>query len=386
MLGIRKSLSFLSIFAALLFLALPVFAQTSGAVELVGVVEAMTLDTITVNGQGIIITGAEINTALEIGALVSVEGTLNPDGSISARQVNPVAAGVQPGEAELIGVLEHFDSTAMVVNGITFDVSGAELGTGLAVGQMVKVHATWTDSGWVAREVQLYTPAEDAPGMSGEFEMTGTLEAIGDGSITVAGQTIMTAGAEIKNMLVIGVRVKVHFSLVNGVMVAREVENATADASSNSNDNMDDNSNANTNDNANSNDNDNGDDSNTNANDNQAGSPQISAQQAIDIVLAIYPNTSIVEIKLDSKFGGILVWEIKTSHGLELNIDAQTGVILTIDDHHSGDDSNFNSNNNTDDGSNFNSNSNHNDNNDDHGGRDDNHDDDHSGRNDNNDD
>ncbi|MCA9914620.1 MAG: PepSY domain-containing protein [Anaerolineae bacterium] len=372
---IRKSLSTLFIFAALLFVALPVFAQTAGAVELVGVVEAMTLDTITINGQTIVITGAEINTALEVGAVVSVEGTLNPDGSISARQVNPVAAGVQPGEAELIGVLEHFDSTAMVVNGIAFDVSGAELGTGLAVGQMVKVHATWTDSGWVAREVQLYTPAEDAPGMSGEFEMTGTLEAIGDGSITVAGQTIMTAGAEIKNMLVIGGRVKVHFSLVNGVMVAREVENATA--SSTTNDNMDDNSN--TNDNANSNDNASSDDSNSNANDNQAGSPQMSAQQAIDIVLAIYPNTSIVEIKLDDKFGGILVWEIKTSHGLELNINAQTGVILTIDNYQSSDDSNtnYNSNDNADDGS---SNTNTND---DHGDDHNDNEDDHSDHNDN---
>ncbi|MCA9913288.1 MAG: hypothetical protein KC496_08055, partial [Anaerolineae bacterium] len=237
---VRKFFPLMLIVLALLSMALPAFAQTTGEVELVGTVEAMTLDTITVNGQAIDVSTAEINTSVEVGAVVKVEGMLNPDGSISAREVNAVAEGVQPGEAELIGILTSFNSSTMVVNGQTIDISTAELYPGLTVGEMVKVHAVATADGtWIAREAEPYSPAaeDDGTGLPGEFEITGTLEAVGDGSITVAGQSIVITGAEVKSALVVGVRVKVHVSLVDGVLVAREVENAVSDMNDNTNSN-----------------------------------------------------------------------------------------------------------------------------------------------------
>lgn len=372
----KWQISFLVVsLVVMLLLTVPAFAQTTAEVELVGVVEAMTLDTITVNGLLVDVSTAEINTPIEVDVLVRVEGTLNVDGTITARQINPVADGIQPGEAELIGVLESFDDTTMVINGLSIDVSSAEIDPVIAVGDMVRVHATADSTGvWVAREVALFTPDPDVtagdPTPVGEFEITGTLEEIGDGFIVVAGQTITTTDAEIHDTLVVGVLVKAHVQLVDNVLVAREVENVIGGTDAPVNDNANGNTNVNDNEdddhNGNTNDNDDGD---QNANDNANVDTAVSAQDAIDIVLAIYPNTTIVEIRLDSRFGGALVWDIRTSHGLEITIDAQSGIILTIERHDDDfDNGNFNDNSNEGNTNiNANSNSNGNDNSDDSG-------------------
>ncbi len=234
----------------------------------------------------------------------------------------------------------------------------------------------------------------------GETEITGVLESISSGSIVVSGQTINIVNAEIKNMLIVGSTVKVHVSAVGGALAAREVEttaivddnsntNSNANANDNSNANSNANGNSNSNSNANSNANDNtntnsnansNDNTNSNSNDNSNTSAAVSAQQAIDIVLQVYPTTDILSIELTSKFGDTLVWEVKIRNGIELNIDAQTAVILTIDRHgndnnqnnNGNQNGNVNGNDNTDDhggmGSDDNQNGNSNDNNDDHGG------------------
>ncbi len=371
----KWQISFLVVsLAVMLLLTVPAFAQTTADVELVGVVEAMTLDTVTVNGLLVDVSTAEINTPIEVGALVRVEGSLNVDGTITARQINPVGDDIQPGEAELIGMVESFEDTTMVINGLSIDVTTAEIDPAIMVGEMVRVHATADSAGvWVAREVALFTPdpdaADDDPTPVGEFEITGTLEEIGDGFIVVAGQTITTTGAEIHDTLVVGVLVKAHVQLVDDVLVAREVENVVAGTGASANDNEDDDHNGNANDNddadqnANDNSNDNDDDADQNANDNSNVDTSVSAQDAIDIVLAVYPNTTIVEIRLDRRFGDTLVWDIRTSHGLEITIDAQSGIILTIESHDDDvDNGNFN-----DNGNGGNTNTNSNDNSDDSG-------------------
>jgi hypothetical protein len=217
---------------------------------------------------------------------------------------------------------------------------------------------------------------------AGETEITGVLESIGSGSIVVSGQTIDILNAEINDMLIVGSTVKVHVSQVNGVLTAREVEttaivddntntnaNANANANANTNGNTNANSNTNTNSNANANSNTNSNDNvDDNGNDNVSGGNAVSAQQAIDIVLAVYPTTDILSIELTSKFGETQVWEVKIRNGIELNIDAQTGVILTIDRRGSDNSQNDNGNQNGNGNVNNNQNGNSNDNSDDHGG------------------
>jgi uncharacterized membrane protein YkoI len=318
----------------ILAIMIPVAAAQDSAqtVELVGMIEAMSLNSITVNQQEVNTTQAEINVPLALTALVKVEGTLNEDGSITARQVNPAPAGAQPGEAELVGALESISGGVWVVNGQTIDVSAAQVTGTPAVGQRVRLHVLATGvNTWSAREAEIVPidPAAPAPTpIAGEFEIVGTLQSISGRTLVVSGQSIDFISAEINDPLVIGTLVKVHVSQVNGVLVAREIELAQSDdAEDNGNANAnvsDDNGNANTSDD-NSNANSNDDNANTSAN------VAFTAEQAIAEVLRVYPNAQIRSIELTTRFGGTVVWEIKIAGRIELIIDAQTGAILTID-------------------------------------------------------
>ena len=60
------------------------------------------------------------------------------------------------------------------------------------------------------------------------------------------------------------------------------------------------------------------------------GAP-LTEQDATARVMAIYPNTTITAVSQVVKFNNQLVWEVKTSHGIVVNIDVACGVILTID-------------------------------------------------------
>ncbi len=249
---------------AVLWIAPHAFAQDSThEVELVGPIEAISGSTLTVNGLTIDVSGAEINVALAVGTEVHVEGELLDDGTVAAYEVGPVEDGVLPGEVEMHGTLASLDAATAVVSGLTFDVSGAEVEDGLAVGDLVVVHASLSDTGtWIAREISSEdetsvgddssgddarddssddsvddSSSDDSQDESEDFEIVGTLDQIGDGFIVVSGQQIDTTGAEVSDTLVLGMLVKVHVSLVDGALVASEVKPTLA-----SDDSMDDSS------------------------------------------------------------------------------------------------------------------------------------------------
>ncbi len=213
-----------------------------------------------------------------------------------------------PAEAEITGTVDSVTSTTLMIGGMTFDIRRAELnysGT-LATGQLVKVHALPTGPGtWVAREVERVgsvgsaTPAPGAtpaPSLrAGEFELTGILESL-DGMIAVvSGQTIDLSSAEIYGTLTPGQVVDVHLRRVNGVWIAREIERSELDGRL------------------------------------DVTRTAISAARAEEITLGVFPNTTITEIELQPFSNGALVWNVYTSHGYELYIDAQTGTIYAID-------------------------------------------------------
>lgn len=266
----------------LVFGAVMVAAQdTTTEIELVGTVEAMSLDTITVNQLVIDVTRAEIKVALQLGVAVKVQGSVLADGSVVAREVKApqdTQRGVLPGEMEITGLLTDFSGTSMTIAGQTVDVSGAEIKAGVTVGQLVKAHVTLAaDGSWVAREVEpgfaqgagdnanpnanTNANANDNLDDNGnandnsslltgnEMEVVGTLTEAGSDFIVVGGQRISVAGAEIKSQLFLGALVKVHMSAGPNGLVAREVElereRANDNAADNSNDNTIDNSNDN---------------------------------------------------------------------------------------------------------------------------------------------
>jgi len=52
---------------------------------------------------------------------------------------------------------------------------------------------------------------------------------------------------------------------------------------------------------------------------------------ATELVLKIYPNTTIISAKEITRFGNVLVWDVITSHDIEIIIDVGCGTILTIE-------------------------------------------------------
>lgn len=264
------------------------FAQSGDDViqiEFVGEIEALTTTTITINGQVIDISTAELNTALAVGEVVKVEGTLESDGSITARELYAVEDDdLLPGEVEIIGPITALDGDTITIGGLVIHVAEAELSDDLVleVDAVVKVHMSLVADtagveSWVAREVKADDTSDDSQddgsddsnddsALPGEFEIVGTLTQTDGDTIVVSGLTIDITTAEIKGTLVVGALVKVHLSSVDGVLVAREVE--LHDTQSSDDDSEDDGSddNSNNNSNANSNSNNSNDDDDSNAN------------------------------------------------------------------------------------------------------------------------
>ncbi len=287
--AIRSALVVALTFLLATLIGLPkIYAQSGDDViqiELVGEIEALSTTTLTINGQVVDISVAELNTTLAVGEVVKVEGTLETDGLIVAREVKSVEESeLLPGEVEIIGPVEAFDTDSLTIGGLVIDITTAELEDALVleVGAIVKVHmsvvtdATGVES-WVAREVQDGTDDNSQDDNSddsnddnsddshpGEFEIVGTLSSIDGDTIVVSGLTIDIASAEIKGTLVEGALVKVHLSLVDGVLVARELELHDSRPDDDGDDNSSDNSNTNSNVNTNANNSDDDDDSNAN--------------------------------------------------------------------------------------------------------------------------
>lgn len=148
-----------------------------------------------------------------------------------------VMAQSATGEVEIVGTVSAITNKSITLGTQVFDVSTAEVKAGVAVGALVKVHATQNTSGqWVAREVELSLPsAEQTPDPSvtttpvpiNAFEITGQITAITDTSITVGGHVIDISRAEVKNALAVGDQVKVHVLVLNNQWLAREVESAS---------------------------------------------------------------------------------------------------------------------------------------------------------------
>ncbi len=217
------------------------------AVEMVGLVQAVTPGSITVNGQNIDISTAAMTQVPGVGTAVKVEGFVDPSGKIVAvevRAIDSLHRGLQPGEIELVGPLTAMAARMLTVAGFQMDTTNAEIGPRVGLGALVKVHATLDAQGnWIVREIEIASAndmARSKAGRAGEFEITGTLTEVGDGYIVVSGRQIETTNAEIHGMLVPGTLVKVHLSLVNGEWVAREVEPAASGSDDDSSDDSSD--------------------------------------------------------------------------------------------------------------------------------------------------
>ncbi len=223
--------------AALLGVLPHAFAQSdTTGVAIVGTISEASDVSLVVNGLTVDISQAQIDATLTlaVGELVQVEGALQADGSILADTVSAPQSGLLPGEVQIVGLLTSLDATAAVVNGIVFDITAATVDPTLLPGAVVSVIATpdpATDV-WAARELMpagadVSGAADMGAGMAGTgdvFHLVGTLDEIGDGYIVVAGVTLDTTNAQIDGMPLVGALVSVKVQVVDGVLVAVEVE------------------------------------------------------------------------------------------------------------------------------------------------------------------
>ncbi|GIL11878.1 MAG: hypothetical protein BroJett038_05980 [Chloroflexota bacterium] len=226
-------------------------------VEFVGIIEAMTPTTITINGQVIDITDLQIQTPLALGAVVKVEATLAPDGRLAAGKLKADDDSLRPGEIEIVGKIAGMDGMTLIIAGRAISLSGAEVKDAVAIGQIVKIKVSQANDGSLtAREVQAYDDSADDNSNANtndnagdnansnantndnaddttkfdddEFELKGTLTEIGDGYIVVSGIWIATSGAEIKGSLVPGALVEVKLGIAGDQFVAFKVEHKTS--------------------------------------------------------------------------------------------------------------------------------------------------------------
>lgn len=244
-----------------LMLSLPVLAQDA-AIEFVGQLQAQTSTTITVNGVTIDITSAEIDGPLTVGGLVRVEAVLINNQYV-AREVDAGADDdLRPNEIELTGFVQAIDGTTLLIGGQTIDLTGAEIAASIDAGSIVRVHATVSETGaLVARQVALFGAEglgnnedlgnnDDLSGNNDDFgnddfgddddnedfEIVGTLESVGDGTLTISGQQFDIAQAQVEGLLALGSLVRIEFEQINGQWVIVEVSGSRSRSTSSSDD------------------------------------------------------------------------------------------------------------------------------------------------------
>ncbi|KPL75200.1 DUF5666 domain-containing protein [Bellilinea caldifistulae] len=233
-------------------LKLDLSASSPSSFKFYGFVEEMGNDAWRISAVTVQITSTTaIAGGIGPGSFVEVEGRIlngqlladkiaTEDSSKSGSTVTPGAP--VSGEVEFYGKIESIQNGVYVIGGRTVRTqTNTEIKGALALGAMVKVHATLqADGSYLAREIEL-SQGDDAgktstPGapVSGEVEFYGKIESIQNGVYVIGGRTVRTqANTEIKGALALGAMVKVHATLqADGSYLAREIELSQGDDNS----------------------------------------------------------------------------------------------------------------------------------------------------------
>jgi hypothetical protein len=138
----------------------------SNVIELVGRIDSVSGTTITVLGQTIDASRAELKTALTVGTVVKVEGTLLSTGVIAAREVELHEERDddrnEVGVFELYGTLTSLNATTAVVAGVSVNLVGAEIYPGVQVGGLVEIKYILVNGRATALELEPLTATEFA--------------------------------------------------------------------------------------------------------------------------------------------------------------------------------------------------------------------------------
>lgn len=197
-----------------------------------GTVDGITDVAWTVDGRTIKLSDdTKFESELRIGDTVRVEVKLGDDGFLSALAIESSSLDlfVVGSEVEFYGVVEEITTTTWLIGSFEVEVtSGTEIKPGIELGDLVKVHANFSDSGsLVAREIELADEDEADDDMDRfEIEFYGVVEEITDELWTIEGfELVINPWTEIKGLIQVGDLVKVHATFGDGdTLIAREIE------------------------------------------------------------------------------------------------------------------------------------------------------------------
>jgi hypothetical protein len=210
-------------------------SELPGSGRVTGVIQQATADTVSIGGVPFNVVGARIDddASLNAGSLVELRFTFNG----TALTVSRIEAEDTEDDAKAIGVIDTVDGSTATVAGVPFDLTSAQVDDGVLVaGSRAEIEFTVEQDGRVrALEVSRRDDRLDDlndDGSTGDdnrddFDVSGTVEALGDGTITVNGQVYNISQAVIddEGTLAPGINVEIDFvTTSDGRNVALEVE------------------------------------------------------------------------------------------------------------------------------------------------------------------
>lgn len=198
--------------------------------EFTGIVEGISAESWQVSGQTFAFTAqTEVKDNIVVGDLVKIHFLTNPDGTMTATEIELAIAETPDTESsldkEFTGKVEAFSPESWTVNGLVFLVTPqTEIKDAIFLGDVVKVHYFANpDGSFTAGEIEL---AGNNQAHNSEKKLTGILEQISSTQATIGGvvvvitpQTILDSG------LVVGQMVKAEvITGSDGKMTALEIE------------------------------------------------------------------------------------------------------------------------------------------------------------------
>lgn len=225
--------------------AAPTSANQIAEIEFTGRVDSIAADQWVIQGYTVAVNAQTLVEApFNVGDVAHVYAVVEGDGAVVAQRIEKYSAStptpistndaaflLSGSESELYGVVESIAASQWVVSGQTILITAqTEIKGNIVTGSAVKVHVQMQNGALFAREIELAAGAgagTQVPRLdSNEIEFYGVVEAITPTSWTVSGQQFgVNAQTEIKNVIAVGDRVKVHLIVNNdNSLTAREIE------------------------------------------------------------------------------------------------------------------------------------------------------------------
>jgi hypothetical protein len=211
-------------FLFLFALAWPVYAQEDGIpVRFEGTIETMDANTVTVAGFPVDVSRITPTVPLEVGMVVEVTGLLITGDLVIAAEITVLeAAPLDETAFEYVGVVDSLEGTSLVVNGLTIDISQAEMEEDIDEGDIVRLRAL---SG-VVREVERIDLDEKEDGEEeAEFKITDVVDRVGENHVVIAGVIVFTVEAETAGgRLTENALAKIEGRIIEEVLIADKIE------------------------------------------------------------------------------------------------------------------------------------------------------------------